>query len=281
MKSWRELATLPIRSFCHLLDFLQSNWAILNEDGDRVMRRSDIHAVLTSRGWLAEIDPTLAAAVIQAGRALDLRKGELLYNPEDNPGGMYGVVAGGMLMATQGRDGLPMPGHIARRCHWFGYGSVLEKQRRSMIMSANEPTVLLHVPLAELERLRAEFPAANRAYGKLATLGEALYLATVADLLIRDTDRRLAGVLLRVSGAEPPPYYPGYRPSAEELARWSDPTGVPLTQTLLGELANASPHTVARFVDRASQAGLIDWRYGRVRILNVLSLADFAAGERP
>ena len=48
-------------------------------------------------------------------------------------------------------------------------------------------------------------PPAARAYGKLATLGEALYLATVADLLIRDTDRRLAAVLLRVSGAEPPP----------------------------------------------------------------------------
>lgn len=124
-------------------------------------------------------------------------------------------------------------------------------------------------------------PPRTAAYGKLATLGEALYLATVADLLIRDTDRRLAGVLLRVSGAEPPPYHPGCRPSAEELARWSDPTGVPLTQTLLGELANASPHTVARFVDRASEAGLIDWRYGRVRILDVLSLAGFAAGEAP
>lgn len=245
------------------------------------MRRSEIHDILTSRGWLAEIDPDLAGAVVQAGRTLSLCKGERLYNPEDNPGGMYGVVAGGMLMATLGRDGLPLPGHIARRCHWFGYGSVLEKQRRSMIMSANEPTVLLHVPLAELERLRAKFPTATRAYGKLATLGEALYLATVADLLIRDTGRRLAGVLLRVSGAEPPPYHPGYRPDEKDLASWADPEGVPLTQTLLGELANASPQTVARFVDRASQARMIDWRYGRVRILDVLSLADFAAGRRP
>jgi CRP/FNR family transcriptional regulator, cyclic AMP receptor protein len=245
-----------------------------------MMRRSDIQAILTSRGWLAEIDPALAAAIIHAGRTMTLSKGQLLYSPEDNPGGMFGVVAGGMLMATQGRDGLPLPGHIARRCHWFGYGSVLEKQRRSMIMSANEATVLLHVSLADLERLRTEFPSANRAYGKLATLGEALYLATVADLLIRDTNRRLAGVLLRVSGAEPPPYFPGYRPSAEELSRWTDPDGAPLTQALLAELANASPHTVARFVDQASRAGLIDWRYGRVRILSVESLADFAAGER-
>jgi CRP-like cAMP-binding protein len=243
------------------------------------MQRSDVQKILTSRGWLAEVDPSFAGAVIQAGRILALNKGDPLYRPEDDPGGMYGVASGGMLMATEGRDRLPLPGHIARRCHWFGYGSVLEKQRRTMIMTANEPTVLLHVPLAELERLRAEHPTANRAYGKLATLGEALYLATVADLLIRDTDRRLAGVLLRVSGAEPPPYHPGYRPDAEELARWSAPESVPLTQTLLGELANASPHTVARFVDRASAAGMVDWRYGRVRILDVLALASFAAGD--
>jgi CRP-like cAMP-binding protein len=243
------------------------------------MRHSEAGRILLRRGWLAEIDPALAAAVLQAGRTLLLRKGDGLYNPEDNPGGMYGVVSGGMLMATEGRDGLPLAGHIARRCHWFGYGSVLDRQRRSMIISANEPTVLLHVPLAELERLRAEQPGANRAFGKLATLGEALYLATVADLLIRDTDRRLAGVLMRVSGAEPPPYSPGYRPSAAELALWFEPEGVPLTQALLAELANASPHTVARFVDRAGKAGLIDWRYGRVRILDVQALAAFAAGE--
>jgi CRP-like cAMP-binding protein len=233
---------------------------------------------LLSRGWLTEVDPALAAALLKAGQPLSLRKGQALYNPEDSPGGMFGVVEGGMLMSTLGRDGLPLPGHIARRCHWFGYGSVLDKQRRSMIMTANEPTVLLHIPLTELEILRAEYPGATRAFGKLATLGEALYLATVADLLIRDTDQRLAGVLLRVSGAEPPPYYPGQRPTEDELDRWSDPRGVSLTQGLLAELANASPHTVARFVDRITHAGLIEWRYGRVRILNVVSLAHFAAG---
>jgi CRP-like cAMP-binding protein len=243
------------------------------------MQRSEVHSILTSRGWLAEIDPALAAAVVQAGRVMSLRKGERLYSPEDTPGGMFGVIAGGMLMATEGRDGLPMPGHIARRCHWFGYGSVLEKQRRTMIITANEPSALLHVPLAELERLRAGHATANRAYGKLATLGEALYLATVADLLIRDTDRRLAGVLLRVSGAEPPPYYPGYRPDEAEMARWSDPDGVPLTQALLADLANASPHTVARFVDRATRSGFILWRYGHVRVLDIGGLAAFAAGE--
>jgi CRP-like cAMP-binding protein len=243
------------------------------------MRRSEVHEILTSRGWLAEIHPALASAVVEAGRILILRKGETVYRPEDSPGGMYGVAEGGILMSTFGRDGAPIPGHIARRCHWFGYGSVLDKQRRSMMTVSNEPSVVLHVPLAEFERLREEFPTAARAYGKLPTLGEALYLATVADLLIRDTDRRLAAVLLRVSGTEPPPYRPGEWPAVEETNGWSDPRGVALTQALLADLANASPHTVARFVERATRAGWIDWRYGRVSISDVHGLAAFAAGR--
>jgi CRP-like cAMP-binding protein len=173
---------------------------------------------------------------------------------------------------------MPLPGHIARRCHWFGYGSLLDERRRSMMTVANEPTVVLHVPLAEFDRLREDFPYAARAYGKLPKLGVALYLATVADLLIRDTDRRLAAVPLRVAGAEPPPYRPGEWPAVHEGEGWADPRGVPLTQALLGDPANASPHTVARFVDRATCAGWIDWTYGRVRIRDVHRLAGFAAG---
>jgi hypothetical protein len=57
------------------------------------------------------------------------------------------------------------------------------------------------------------------------------------------------------------------------------PKDVPLTQSLLAELANASAHTVAGFVDRVSHAGLIDWRYGKVRKLDVGSFAAFAAGS--
>ncbi len=244
------------------------------------MQRPEAYRILMTRGWLAEIDPALAAAVLDAGRLVALRRGEALYHPHDDPGGMYGVVEGGILMSTFGRDRVALPGHIARRCHWLGYGSALDRQRRSMLTAANEPSVVFYVPATEFERLRTEFPTATRAFGKLATLGEALYLATVADLLIRNTDHRLAAVLLRVTGAEPPPYRPGDYPTDPEAESPSQGRGVHLTQSLLAELANASPHTVARFVDRAGRAGWIDWRYGRVRVLDARQLSAFAAGRR-
>jgi CRP-like cAMP-binding protein len=173
---------------------------------------------------------------------------------------------------------LPVAGHIIRRCTWFGYGSVLDRQRRKLIPTANEASLVLYVPLGELERLRVAYPSASRAIGQLATRGEALYLAIVTDLLIANTDRRLAAVLLRVTGAETPDRQRDL-PVDPVADPWAGPKGVPLTQAMLAELANASPNTVARFVDLAVQAGWIDWRYGRVRILDIGQLATFAAGQ--
>jgi hypothetical protein len=192
------------------------------------MQRRELHRILASRGWLAEVEPALAAAVTDAGRLIEARRGEALYHPGDEPGGMYGVAEGGIVLSTFGRDG--------------------------------EPSLLLHVALGEFARLRAAFPSAGATFGQLATRGEALYLAIVTDLLISDTDCRIAAVLLRVTGAEAlgrredSPIEPAADP-------WAGPKGVPLTQGILAELANASRHTVARFVDRAVQAGWIDWRY--------------------
>ncbi|MCU0733578.1 MAG: Crp/Fnr family transcriptional regulator [Hyphomonas sp.] len=242
------------------------------------MRKRTLHEILTGKGWLADVEPALARAIIDAGRSVELRRGDSLYHPGDHPGGMYGVVEGGVVISALGRDGLPVAGHIHRRCGWFGYGSFLERQERALISSANEPSVVLHVPLSELDRLLGSSPVAWTAFGRLATRGEFLYLAILSDLLITNTDRRLAAVLLRVTGADdrqPEPNPPG----DVEPEPWAGPNGVPLTQAMLAELANASPHTVARFVDKAAQAGWIAWSYGRVRILDHAALSAFASGR--
>jgi CRP/FNR family cyclic AMP-dependent transcriptional regulator len=242
------------------------------------MRRAEAHRILTSRGWLAGVDPALAAAIVEAGRLVELRRGENVYNPGDDPGGMYGVAGGGIVLSAMGRNGLPVAGHLVRPCSWFGYASVFDRQRRMFIPTANEASLVLYVGLGELERLRAAHPAAGRAFGQLATRGEAIYLGIVTDLLIPDAHRRLAAVLLRVTGADTPDR-PVDLPIDPLADPWAGPDGVALTQAMLGELANASPHTVARFVDRAVQAGWIDWKYGRVRILDLGQLRDFAAGR--
>jgi CRP/FNR family cyclic AMP-dependent transcriptional regulator len=240
-----------------------------------VMKKPHVFNVLTREGWLAEIDPLLARSIIDAGRLLVLRRGDSLFHPNDEPGGMYGVVEGGIIISALGRDGLPVAGHIHRQCGWFGYGSFLERQRRLLIPVANEASKVLHMPLGELDRLNEAYPMARAAFAKLSVRTETIYIAALTDLLIPNTDRRLAAVLMRVTGIDGP-LCDSRRPINPEREALAGPEGVPLTQTLLAELANASPHTVARFVERLMRAGWIAWSYGRVRILNSEALAAFA-----
>jgi CRP-like cAMP-binding protein len=82
------------------------------------------------------------------------------------------------------------------------------------------------------------------------------------DLLIRDSARRLAAVLLRVTAmGEVPP---------------ADGEGYTLTQAELGEMANISRHQVNRTLGMMRRAGWIDSRYHRIRLLDVAALKAFA-----
>jgi CRP-like cAMP-binding protein len=244
-----------------------------------VKTKSILFNVLTREGWLAEIEPQLARAIVDAGRVLELRRGDSLFHPGDEPGGMYGVVEGGVIISALSRDGLPVVGHIHRQCGWFGYGSFLERQKRLLTPIANEPSRVLHLPLGELGGLRDAFPAAPAAFARLSVRTETIYISVLTDLLIPSTDRRLAAVLMRVTGVDGP-LCDRRRPIDPQCRPWAGPRGVPLTQAMLAELANASPHTVARFVERLKRAGWIAWSYGRVRILDIEALEAFAQGLR-
>jgi CRP-like cAMP-binding protein len=188
-------------------------------------------------------------------------------------------VEGGIVLSIPGRNGVPAAAHIVRPSSWFGYGSVFNKQQRMLIPVANEPSQALYLGLSELDKLRAKFPSASQAFWQLAMRADAAYVAVISDLLIADTDRRLAAVLLRVTGAETHDRQKDLPIDPLQADYWAGPNGVPLTQAMLGEMANASSQTVARFVDRAVKAGWIVWAYGRVRILDFGRLLAFAAGE--
>jgi CRP-like cAMP-binding protein len=87
-------------------------------------------------------------------------------------------------------------------------------------------------------------------------------IGVARDLLNRDSARRLAAVLLRVTAAgEVPP---------------DDEQGYALTQAQLGEMANLSRHHANRILAMMRRAGWIDVRYNRIRLLDVPALKAFA-----
>jgi CRP/FNR family transcriptional regulator, cyclic AMP receptor protein len=224
--------------------------------------------VLAGSPWLAAQpesfrDNLLAAAVIQK-----LSTGATLYNADDAPGGVYGMVSGGILMSIEGPDRSMHPAHIVRRGTWFGFGPLMTQRNRLFLAQALEPSTVAHVTLSSIDRMLANDPACAKSLGSMTTYGQDVIISCVADLLIRDATARIAAVLLRVTGV-----LDGILPD--------DPRGFGLTQTLIGDLANASRPTVVRALLRFRERGWIAVSYGRTRVVEPQAMEAFVRASAP
>jgi CRP-like cAMP-binding protein len=160
---------------------------------------------------------------------------------------------------------LPALAHIERAGDWFGHGPALGGGNRILTFVAAEATTLLQVPL---ERLRPPLQSDPDFAARLAQMADASTTSVIRvarDLLIRDSGRRLAAVLLRVTamGEVPPDDGGGY---------W-------LSQGELAEMANMSRHHVNRTLGLLQRSGWIALGYNRIRLLDLKALKGFAYSE--
>jgi CRP/FNR family transcriptional regulator, cyclic AMP receptor protein len=221
--------------------------------------------MLEQHPWLENESASFRAAIIGASHRLRAEAGRHLFQIGDEPGGIYGVVSGGILLSVQGRSGHLSPAHIVRSGTWFGHGPLMTRRRRLLGATAIEPSVLVQIPLTVLDRLVARDPALARPIGAISDYTQDVTISCVADLLIPDTERRIAAVLLRATGADK-----GIEPE--------NPQGVPLTQSLLADLACTSRHSVHRALAAFGERGWLTWGYGHVLIKDVGELSQFANG---
>jgi CRP-like cAMP-binding protein len=203
---------------------------------------------------------------LDAGQVFSAVPDAPIFFQGDDPGGTYGVVSGGVLLSVAGGDGSPAAGHIMRQGDWFGFGSVAFQRERVITAVASEPATVFRLPLSKIKEISRLNPEADRYLNVARDLSEDLMCAVISDLLIRDTTRRLAAVLLRVSGAQS-----GIVPD--------DPRGISLTQTLLADFANTSLRSAARGLGHFAARGWITWGYGHVRVIDGFALALFTRGE--
>jgi CRP-like cAMP-binding protein len=223
-------------------------------------------AVFASRGWLADAPPALRARLIAAGRVMPVARGARVYDIGSTPGGIYGVISGGIGGEGGTQWHTPRLAHVYRAGHWFGHGPALVGGRRTIGAFATENSLLLNVPLPALRTLMHEDAKMTRLVGGMANLGTVLAAWVACDLLIPDAPRRIAAVLLRVTGA-----LEGVEPN--------DPRGFVLTQTELGDMANASRNHVNRVLGSFFESGWIEQRYGHLRLRDVAALKAFAYSE--
>lgn len=224
--------------------------------------------LLTSIGWLARQPRDFQAELLKRGHIEKFPRDTFFFHLGDEPGGVYGIIDGsvGVLLPTS--DSVVRLAEILRPGVWFGNGPLLTKGVRTLTFQAREAVTAMHVELGHLHEVGARSTDFMRILGSIGSVGAEIAIRTIQDLLIPQTERRIAATLLRVTGSA----------SNFGPARTRE---VQLNQAELAEMANTSRHTVSRTLNLFENAGWIVVSYKNIRIQNSEKLAAFTiSGNR-
>jgi CRP-like cAMP-binding protein len=223
-------------------------------------------AVFAARGWLSAQPEAFRSAVLSAAIRRDVGPDEGLLQAGDPPGGVFGVLSGGVAVYAQVGSLLPRMGTIIRAGGWFGTASMATGLPRYISARVQEPSALLYLPLARIEAMVAADPPTARMFAGLAEFNAWLSVALACELGISSAPRRVAAVLMRATGA-----HFGLEPA--------HPDGFLLTQAEIGEMANVSRLHTNRVLATFCRQGWISVKYSRVRVTDPDALAAFAWNE--
>jgi CRP/FNR family cyclic AMP-dependent transcriptional regulator len=222
--------------------------------------------MVASRGWLSKQPEKFRNALLKRAHLLTFPTGASVFHAGDDPGGIYGAVGGGILVYVPGLDGRERLAHVVRPGVWFGHGPALAHDERTLTFVAGEPSLALHVPLAVIDELAATDAVSERSIRAITEFTMRIAYATVADLLVRRSDCRIAATLLRVC-------------AALDGVKAVDPAGFILKQTQLAEMANVSRHLANQTLTKFEARGWIVVSYNHVKITDPNALLTFIGRE--
>lgn len=233
-------------------------------DGDGESARKRL--ILISGGRLDVLSADSQRLLLDAGQTRTYQTGEFTHHIGDPLGGVHGVLTGSFGVHGQNlTEGIVM-GHIFRSGDWFGEGPIVRQRRRMLTFRAMEHSTTLYIPLPALERLM-QGPGNLMAFlMDLVAHNSELATQAISDLLIRRADKRIAAVLLRVTGHH-------------DDSRQATPVECAVTQLDLAEMANASRHTINTVLKKFEQSGWIRVGYGHIAVLDAAGLRRFLIAE--
>ncbi|WP_440642745.1 Crp/Fnr family transcriptional regulator [Bradyrhizobium sp. PUT101] len=216
--------------------------------------------IASSSGWLVRVPSKFRADVLDHSVLIQLKKGEALFHVGDPPGGIYGLVAGTISVSLAPLDHAPRLMLLGIPGHWTGEACFLTRKPRRGEVRAALDTTLLHVPLDALDRMAAKDPTVSHHIAQILMMSVETLLEVVHDLQKPQADRRIASVLQRTIRIGEAP--------------------LPLTQSELGIMANASRKQVNAALKQFKEAGWLTHTYRAIIVNDVNALRRYADAER-
>jgi CRP/FNR family transcriptional regulator, cyclic AMP receptor protein len=227
--------------------------------------------VVLRRGWLSLTPASFQKLVLDRCQSEHFKAGMPVYSVGDEPGGMYGLVAGGLGISIAPRRSGPYTAQFALPGTWFGEAGAFTRQPRRIGLITTRDTQMLHLPLWAIDEIVGRDPTAWRFFG-LATI-EHLDLAVGGgdDLMIRDHFKRFVAVLLRLGDCR--------------SAKFSEdgPIEIDLSHEALAHMANVARTTAGAILGKLEADGHVVLAYRRIQIVKPAALRALLRheGEEP
>lgn len=215
--------------------------------------------VMSQGPWLANMTEPFRTELLRHAHLQRFAPDQIIYRYGDAVGGMYGLVAGSLTINSAPPDAASRLIHLGMPGAWTGEGPFLTGQPRRVELRALGGAWMMHVPLDALERMAARDPGVSRAIALNTVFTVDVLLRIIHDLQIRDVGRRIASVLQRAS--------------------WLGDVPIPLSQTDLGIMANASRQQVNMAMQRFVAAGWVNYTYRSITVTNPQALRQFSEGD--
>jgi len=211
--------------------------------------------IVLRQGWLSQTPPSFQRDVLDRCHLRHFEAREPIYSVGDPPGGMFGLVAGGVNVSIAPNERGPHFSHFARPGSWFGGAAAFTDQPRRVGLAATRDSELLYLSLHGIHEIVGRDPAAWR-YFAIVTIGN-LDLAVGAhdDLMIRDHVKRCIAVLLRLGGCR----------LSSPLD--SFPIEIDLSQEDIAFMSNVARTTAGALLRKLEAMGHLEQSYRRIRIL--------------
>ncbi|MEB7884035.1 Crp/Fnr family transcriptional regulator [Serratia fonticola] len=220
------------------------------------MSRTTAERLICERGWLSHMPEPFRVRLLQNAQLLKYEPGQIIFRTGGPPGGIYGLVAGTVIVNTAPLDSTPRLIHIALPGGWTGEDCFLTGHQRRIELVAQDETWVMHVPIKAMEQMSAANPNDMRAFGVISIIASDSLLRIVHDLQKNTVSSRIASALHRIS--------------------WTADAPVSVSQENLSLLTNTSRKQVNSVIQQFVEQGWVETGYRSITVTNPAALRQHA-----
>lgn len=220
------------------------------------MSRETAERLICERGWLSHLSEDFRVRLLKNALLLNYGAGQVIFRTGDPSGGIYGLVAGTVIVNTAPPESTPRLIHIAIPGGWTGEDSFLTGQPRRIELIAQSDAWVMHVPIKTMEQMVALHPDDIRAFGTISILASDSLVRIVHDLKKKDVSSRIASALHRMS--------------------WATDTPVTVSQENLSVITNTSRKQVNSVIQRFVEQGWVETAYRAITVTDPAALRQYA-----